>query len=153
MDQKENRILVAVDLSENSLKAVDYVGRLMSCHETVAITLLHVIREPSPDTMPDETERRLFVEKAEHDSLSLMEQAGRRLTAWGIPESQIRIRIQVCGKLTGVAQLILQEQSKGCFGTVVVGKRGMTKREEFLFGSTSSSVMREARECAVWIIP
>lgn len=153
MEKKLNKILIAVDHSENSLKAVDYVGRLMSCHETVEITLLHVIREPSPDTMPDEAERRGFIERARTESLELMEQAGKRLTEYSIPESQIRIMVQVCGKLVSVAQLILMERMKGNFGTVVVGKRGVSKREEFLFGSTSSSVMREARECAVWIIP
>lgn len=153
MKNRERRILIAVDLSENSLKAVDYVGRLLSCHEEAEITLMHVIRAPSPDTMPDEAERLGVVRKAEEESLALMEDAGGRLTACGIPEHRIHIRIQTCDRLVSVAQLILEERQKGDFGTVVVGKRGVSKREEFLFGSTSSSVMREARDCAVWIIP
>ena len=53
----ENRVLIAIDLSENSLKAVDYVGRVLSCHQDTRITLLNVIKEPSSDLVPDAGER------------------------------------------------------------------------------------------------
>ena len=50
----ENKVLIAVDLSENSLKAVEYVGGMLRCHDTAEITLLTVIKEPSPDIVPEE---------------------------------------------------------------------------------------------------
>jgi nucleotide-binding universal stress UspA family protein len=34
----------------------------------------------------------------------------------------------------------------------VVGRRGVSKRQEFLFGSVSSKVVRDAKNCAVWVI-
>ena len=116
-----NKVLIAVDLSENSLKAVDYVGRMLRCHELAEITLL-------------------------------MEQAGSRLTALGIPEKHIRIKIQVCRKPMSISDLILREQQEGGHGTLVVGRRGVSKKEEFLFGSVSSRVVRDAKHCAVWVI-
>jgi hypothetical protein len=36
--------------------------------------------------------------------------------------------------------------------TVVVGRRGITRKEEFLFGSTSSKILREAKDCSIWVI-
>ncbi|HMK49992.1 MAG TPA: universal stress protein [Thermodesulfovibrionales bacterium] len=36
--------------------------------------------------------------------------------------------------------------------TVVVGGRGITRKEEFLFGSTSSKILHEAKDCSVWVI-
>lgn len=147
-----DKILIAIDLSENSLKAVDYVGRMTSCHPTVDITLLHVIKEPSPDIMPDEIERRSHVERLRSEVLGLMEAAAGRLVSNGIPEKQIHVKIQVCGKSVRVSELVLHEQKEGGYGTVVVSRRGLSKKEEFLFGSVSSSVMREARRCTVWVV-
>ncbi|MDY0041001.1 MAG: universal stress protein [Desulforhabdus sp.] len=146
------KILIAVDLSENSLKAVDYVAKMMECHSEVDITLLHVIREPSPDVMPDEQERRNHVEKNRAESLGLMEKAGARLTAHDIPEKNIQLKIQICSKPVTVAELILHERRSGKYGTIVVGRRGMSKKEEFLFGSISNKVVREARDCTVWVV-
>ncbi len=147
-----NKVLIAVDLSENSLKAVDYVGRMLRCHDRVEITLLTVIKEPSADIVPDEAERAARIEEARRETLALMEQAGGRLTALGIPENRIRIKLQVCRKPMSVSDLILHEQKEGGYGTLVVGRRGVSKKEEFLFGSVSSRVVRDAKHCAVWVI-
>lgn len=148
----EDKVLIAIDLSENSLKAVDYVGRMLRCHVTADITLLTVIKEPSPDIIPDEGERRTQVEEARRGTLDLMEKAGFRLTGSGIPENHIHLKIQVCQKPMSISDLILHEQQNGGYGTLVVGRRGVSKREEFLFGSVSSKVVRDAKHCAVWVI-
>lgn len=148
----ENKVLIAVDLSENSLKAVDYVGGMLRCHETAEITLLTVIKEPSPDIVPDDGERGRMVEEARKETLALMEKAGSSLAALGIPEKHVRLKIQVCQKPMSVSDLILHEQQNGGYGTLVVGRRGVSKREEFLFGSVSSKVVRDAKHCAVWVI-
>jgi nucleotide-binding universal stress UspA family protein len=148
----ENKVLIAVDLSENSLKAVDYVGGMLRCHGTAEITLLTVIKEPSPDIVPDDRERSHMVEETRKETLALMEKAGSRLTALGIPEERIRLKIHVCQKPMSVSDLILQEQQNGRYGTLVVGRRGVSKRQEFLFGSVSSKVVRDAKNCAVWVI-
>ena len=36
--------------------------------------------------------------------------------------------------------------------TVVVGRHHKSKTEEFLFGSTSSKLIHEAKNCAVWVV-
>jgi len=148
----ETKLLVAIDLSENSLKAVDYVGNMLSCHGTVQITLLTVIKEPSPDTMPDEEQRKSQVEAWRSKTLALMERAAERLKATGVSEKHIRLKIQICTRPVSVAELILREQQNEGYGTIVVGRRGVTKREEFLFGSVSSTIVREARHCTVWVV-
>ncbi len=150
----ERKVLIAVDLSENSLKAVDYVGKVIgACHTSVEIALLHVIKEPSPDIIPDEETRREKIEQLRAEGSRLMDEVEKQLTSVGISESCIKINIAICSPTVSYSELILQEQKKGGYGTVVMGRRGLSKREEFLFGSVSSGVMREARECAVWIVP
>ncbi len=147
-----NKILIAIDLSENSLKAVDYVARMMQCHAAVDVTLLNVIKEPSTDIMPDERERMDYVEQKRSETLGLMEQAARKLTEHEIPEKNVHLKIQICSKPVSVAELILKECEAGSYGTIVVGRRGMSKKEEFLFGSVSNKIVREARDCTVWVV-
>jgi nucleotide-binding universal stress UspA family protein len=148
----ETKILIAIDHSENALKAVDYVGKLMRCHADADISLLHVINEPSSDLMPDEAERERHVRKMRADALKFMEEVAQRLVAVGVPEKRIHLKIQACKKALSIAELILHEQKAGTYGTVVIGRRGMSKREEFLFGSVSNKVVREARGCSVWVV-
>jgi nucleotide-binding universal stress UspA family protein len=147
-----DRILVAIDLSKDSLKAVDYVADIMSCHSRADITLVTVIREVSEDLVPNREERRRAVEAARQQTLRLMDEASNRLTGRGIPEQQIHLKIQVCDSPARVAELILLEQQEGGYGTVVIGRRGITKREEFLFGSVSNKIVHEARNCTVWVV-
>jgi nucleotide-binding universal stress UspA family protein len=148
----ETKLLIAIDRSDNALKAVDYVGSVLSCHPEVDISLLHVINEPSPDLMPDFQERRRAVAQTKEETLRLMESIGQRLTACGIPEKRIHLKIQTCQKVTSVAELILHELQAGGYDTVVIGRRGVSKREEFLFGSVSNRIVREAKNCAVWVV-
>lgn len=147
-----NKVLVAVDLSEDSLKAIDYLGGMLSCLDAAQVTLLHVIKEPSPDIIPDEKERIAQIENARSEVLSLMEKAGQRLALRGFPEALIKIKVQLCRKPVSVADLILHEQSEGAYGTIVIGRRGLSKKEQFLFGSVSTKVAREAKNCAIWIV-
>ncbi len=148
----EKKILVGIDLSENSLKAVDYVGRMMSSDPKVQITLLNVIRQPSPDVMPDEKERTGHVERLYAETASLMEEAGKRLSSQGIPQANIHLKILECDRFVSVSELILQEQKREGYETVVIGRRGMTKRQEFLFGSVSKKIVTDARDCVVWVV-
>jgi nucleotide-binding universal stress UspA family protein len=150
--EEGKKILIAVDLSKSSLDAVDYVGQMVCCHPSVEVTLLHIIRAPSPDVEPDPEERRIQIEREKTEVLKMMETAGKRLTAVGVPEERICIQIRVCSAPVRVADLILAEQQGGAYQTIVVGRRGLSRKEEFLFGSVSSFVVRNARECAVWVI-
>lgn len=148
----EQKALIAIDLSENSLKAVEYVGEMMACHPDIEMVLLNVVREPSADIMPDEVERKAYVAKMKTDTLRHMEAAAQLLTSRGISEKRIHIKILACGKPVSIADLILQEQAEGKYGTVVIGRRGVSKKQEFLFGSVSKKVVTEAKGCAVWVV-
>jgi len=148
----EKKILIAIDHSENALKAVDYVGKLLSCDPEADISLLHVISEPSPDVMPEASERERYVNQLRADTLKFMEEVGRRLTSRGIPEKSIHLKIQSCQKPLSVAELVLHEQQAHQYGTIVIGRRGMSKREEFIVGSVSNKIVREAKNCTVWVV-
>ena len=51
----------------------------------------------------------------------------------------------------GIADAILEEQDK-LRSHLVVGRRGISHKEEFIFGSTSNKTLHHARKCAVLIV-
>ncbi len=51
-----------------------------------------------------------------------------------------------------ISQTILETQTVGKYGTIIVAKRGVSKAEEFLFGSISSSLIHKSKDCAVWVV-
>ena len=64
-----------------------------------------------------------------------------------------RSRMQACVSHGGSrAGTIVDEARRGGFGTIVVGRRGLTKVEEFFMGRVSNKVLQMAREMAVWIV-
>jgi nucleotide-binding universal stress UspA family protein len=46
----------------------------------------------------------------------------------------------------------LAELETAGYGTIVVGRQGLSRKEEFLFGSVSSKIVSHARNCAVWVV-
>ncbi len=53
---------------------------------------------------------------------------------------------------TVVAECILAERDNTEYSTLVVGRRGLTHKEEFLFGSISGKIVRTAKNCTVWVV-
>jgi len=51
-----------------------------------------------------------------------------------------------------LAECILAERDQLEYGTLVVGRKGLSPSEEFLFGSTSGKIVRIARNCTVWVV-
>jgi nucleotide-binding universal stress UspA family protein len=36
--------------------------------------------------------------------------------------------------------------------TIVLGRQGLLRSEEFLFGSVASKIVSHARDCTVWVV-
>lgn len=132
---KWEKILVAVDDSENSLKAVEYAAHMIG--EGKRITLFSVVSEYGADS-----EERKMQE--------LLAQAKEILTNAGVSESHIEIK--TAGKRQSVGEDILQEAKEGLYGSIIMGRRGVSRVHKLLFGSVSNYVVHHAKGCAVWVI-
>lgn len=149
MDPK--RVLIAVDTSENSMRAVEYVGSMICGSCAVSIELLHIVRAPQRDIYPDERAFQEQLELQEEASHRFLDRAKACLEEQGFPAETVTER-QMCITAASVAQEILRIQKEGGFGTLVVGRRGVSKAEEFLFGSVSSKIVHYAKDCCVWVV-
>lgn len=145
-------ILISVDSSENAMRAVDYAGTILAKAQGVRVTLLYIERAPNRDKYEDEA-AWLNQCRLEHEHVfDFLKSARGRLVAAGIPDSAVFERTVLCSAEPSIAQTILDVQQEGGFGTLVVGRRGLTKSEEFLFGSVSSKLVHNAKNCAVWVV-
>ncbi|MDQ7787977.1 MAG: universal stress protein [Thermodesulfovibrionales bacterium] len=148
--QKRN-ILIAVDESENAARAVSYVRDLLSGLPGFRINLVTIIPEPSEDYFQSESERTEWMKEKKSSARSILEGFRRLLIDAGFKEGDIRVEVAI-KTCPSIAECILAEQENLACGAVVIGRRGISKKEEFIFGSTSSKILHTAKDCAVWVI-
>lgn len=145
-------ILIAVDASANARRAVDYATTMFAEANGVRVTLLYVERAPGRDRF-DTEDAWLSQCRLEHDrAFDFLKDARAALLAAGLPKEAVLERTVLCSAEPSIAQTILDVQQEGGYGTLVVGRRGLTKGEEFLFGSVSSKLVHNARNCAVLVV-
>lgn len=162
MDPK--KILIAVDASDNAARAVTYVAELLGDSADFQITVLYIERPPNRDLYPDEAS---WIEAGQAQELRIrtfLQQAKSNLTGHGIPpdavtisyvphcQSPVNPAAQQCSIGTSIARDILRVQQQGDFGTLVIGRRGVSRAEEFLFGSVTTKVTHLAKDCTVWVV-
>lgn len=133
------KILVAIDASERAKRVIDYVGAMVdSSHWEV--TLFHVIRDID----------RKKLHKTEKLMAAIFKEATIHLEKAGFNRNQINTRVVT--KAPSRASAIVVEALNGGYGTIVVGRRGLSNVEEFYMGRVSNKIIQMAREMAVWIV-
>lgn len=145
------KILVAVDGSETSERAVRYVSKIAPLIENVQVCLLHVYPEPPPDYYTKGGRLDAYRRKRDKVAKMMLKEAAIVLKGAGLPSSSITSRYSMAEGKT-ISQVVLETQAEGGFGTVVAGKRGVSKAEEFLFGSISNALARHSKHFTSWIV-
>ena len=145
------KILLALDASEGSMRAVDYVGTMMG-GSNCSVTLLHVTRDvhflQQIDMIPSEHDA--LTKEIAKDIMPVFDEAENRLINAGLIPSQVTTSL-----ITGIssrAGAIIEEARQGGYGTIAIGRRGMSKVEEFFMGRVSNKVIHLAKETAVWVV-
>lgn len=145
------KILVAVNDGETSMKAVRYVGEMLG-RTDFKICLLHVAPEPPPYYYLEGKTLDDYLKGKEALAAAIFEQARQELATFGIAGEMVASQMQIAEPAETISQSIVRVRQEGGFGTVVVGKRGVSKTEEFLFGSISNAIAQKCSGFAVWIV-
>lgn len=148
MDPKS--ILLAVDGHPSSLRAVDYVGRLASGCPGFRVAIMHVIEDPPEDYFETDAEKQKHLEGETAKARDLLDQSRTRLISLGLDSTQISFKSPV-KSCSSMASCILEEAEER-FGTLVVGRRGISREEEFAFGSVSKKLVDFAKKCTICIV-
>jgi nucleotide-binding universal stress UspA family protein len=145
------KILIAVDESLNSSRAVDYVARILGSYRDVSCELLHVMQEPEEDFFLTREDRDKWFDGQRAKMEGILEESRERLIRAGFAANRVRTRLSVrrCPTVSGC---ILDETADEGFDALVLGRKGVSAKEEFLFGSVSSGIIRHAKRMAVWVV-
>ncbi len=148
-------VLLAIDGSPGSLRALDHVAFMFGGECKGRIQMLHVqprlqdycAIDPGEAALPD---AEAIIMDADRRCLdNFYGQARAILARCGIEEARFAMKTVSGGLLT--AKAILDEVRAGGYGAVVMGKSGGSQSR--LFGSVSARVLQKARNLAVWIVP
>ena len=152
------KILVAVDDSENALRAVEFVSNSFSRDNKV--TLFNVIQDTStlcemnsPELTPYFTSQQsafcLLEDKKKELVGQALEKAKMMLIEAGFDEKNITTKAEL--KKKGIARDTVQEAQDG-YNVVVMGKRGVSGIKDFLLGSISQKVFNLAKDVSVLFV-
>lgn len=139
------KILLAMDTSEEAMKALDFAGNMVDITDC-EVTLLHVIRGLESWTADASEE----LQEAERAAKILLEDAIGRLEKAGLNRDRISTKIR-SGAASRAGAIVEEARNGGC-GTIVVGRRGLSRVEEFFMGRVSKKVLQLAKWTAVWVV-
>lgn len=145
------KILVAVDENPTTEKALNYVGELLGAAIDIEITLLHVYPDPPPNFFQEGHSLTEYTNEKEAAARKVFAKSSQLLLKYGLGRDNIA---SICRMTSGetISQTVIRIQKEGKYGTVVLGKRGVSKAEEFLFGSISNTVVRSSKDFTVWVV-
>ena len=158
---RPGKILIAMDKSEGAMQAVQHVGKMVGDTGS-EILLLHVIRGFQ---IPSATYRNYeasvneegWLEKANKDleeEKGVMEiifaDAKKHLVEAGLSPDKVKGRI--ISDVDSRAATIVEEARQGGYDTIVVGRRGLSRIEEFFIGRVGHKVLQMSKEQAVWVV-
>jgi len=148
------KVLVCVDRSENALRAVDHAGFMLSGTDT-PVTVFHTMRNLRryvPKEVLEEAPelQELWKKKAGQDIAPFMEKARDMLLKAGLTEAQVSSKV-VDGSRSP-ADDILKEARENGYGTIVLGRRGISGVKGFLFGSVTKKILNQATGLTIWLV-
>ncbi|MFZ5997454.1 MAG: universal stress protein [Nitrospirota bacterium] len=148
---KDKHIMIAVDESENAKAALLFVAGFIGGFHGFSATILNVIAVPDRDMFASDGEREKWIEDRRESMSAMLERYRDILIQSGFPKTKVRTEL-VISDGRPVSSVILEKQKEVCSCALVVGRRGISKSEEFLFGSVSNALVHNASNCSVWVI-
>ena len=151
------RILIAMDDSENAFRSAELVAKSFSTDNTVV--LFNVLLDTaalcnmeSPELIPlfksQQTSFCALEDKKRELVTAALKRAKELLVSAGFSEKNVTIKVEIKNK--GVARDILAEAEKG-YDMIVMGRRGISGLKEFFLGSISQKVFTGAKDISVLI--
>jgi nucleotide-binding universal stress UspA family protein len=147
----DRHVLIAVDDSKNAERAVLYAADFLGGVPGFRATMITVIPKPPEDYFSNDEERQAWLTDHTSEAEKMLDRYREVLIQSGFSDNKVDMIVDV-RDCPSIADCIIDMQQRLECCTVIVGRRGISKKEEFLFGSTSSKVVHSGKNCAVWVI-
>jgi nucleotide-binding universal stress UspA family protein len=152
------KVLVAIDDSENAVRAVEFIANSFTTDNKV--TLFNVIPDTaalcemnSPELTPyfksQQSSFCLLEEKKKELVNQAVQKAKNILMDAGFDENNITVKSGF--KKSGVARDIVKEAESG-YNVIVLGRRGLSGIKDFILGSISQKVFNLAKDISVLVV-
>lgn len=148
---KDKHIMIAVDESENARAALLFVAGFIGGLRGFRVTVISVLAIPDRDLFESGGEREKWIADKKESLLIVLERYRQVLIQSGFPRTKVRTEL-IVGDGRPVSSVILEKQKEVRSCALVVGRRGISKSEEFLYGSVSNALVHSANNCSVWVI-
>ena len=154
-DVRLTPVLIALDTSENAIRAVDHAAFMLAgtdCEITLFYSKRNLFRFFSISeefaSMPELEET--WQAAAGQEIVPTMQKAKQMLIKAGIEEIKISVRI-VDGSHNAASDILAAANRFGC-GTIVMGRRGVTGVKEYSMGSVCRKVLQNSKAMALWLV-
>lgn len=152
------KIIIAMDSSEGARRSIEYVGEVFSgthpdlllLHVTGGVKLTLSGQENATQGADWLKQVKKEFKRAEKLMATVFEDAVGSLVQRGADVSRIRTKI-VPGVYSCAVAIIGEALEQGS-GTIVMGRRGLSRVEDFSMGRVSNKVVQLARDMAVWVV-
>jgi nucleotide-binding universal stress UspA family protein len=148
---QDRHILIAVDESENSKRALLYAADFLGGVPGFRATVVKIVPEPAEDYFQSTEEHDSWISEEKKKAEEMLSTYSDILVQSGFRREKVDCLVEV-RQCPSVAQCIIEVQKRLKSCTVVVGRRVVSRKEEFLFGSTSSRLLHAKKSCAVWVV-
>ncbi|MBF0227070.1 MAG: universal stress protein [Desulfobacterales bacterium] len=145
-EPSHDKFLIAMDGSKGSLKGLTCIASMISPINK-DISLCHIIR---PLNLPNSKNEEEWIEDKRNKIEPIFEAAKDTLVNSGFAIEKIESLI-LSDKSSRAGGLIEEAKSNN-FGSIVLGRRGLTIVEDFHMGRVSTKILSLARKMAVWIV-
>ncbi|MFO7560449.1 MAG: universal stress protein [Desulfobacterales bacterium] len=141
-----NKILVAFDGSREVRRGVKHLSYLIDASDC-KMSLCHVLRSQSIFQQGDEIQ---WQESERKRMEPLITESKKCLIDAGFPFNQVCCEVirNKISRASGIIEKAMEEN----FGTIVIGRRGLTIIKEFFLGRVGEKIFQLAGNLTVWIV-
>jgi nucleotide-binding universal stress UspA family protein len=138
-----SKVLVPVDGSENSFRALDHALFIAKSTGT-QITAMHVIEHPP--TIHVESQKLLndLLSNYRKESTKILDKCKEAAEKSGVNLDTVIAEGNAASNIAGYAE-------QGGFDLIVIGSRGLGRFKEIVLGSTSKQVLHDTK-CSVMVV-
>jgi nucleotide-binding universal stress UspA family protein len=158
-------ILVAVDDSDQSARALHYVGSLLRDTQDVAVTLFHVLNPMPRELMehggsenPDvedylgaqlRKDQEDWVRREGAVEYPILLKALEHLGQTGFPIDRVTLKF---GHERDIVDTIVDEARSGGYGTIVVTRHGTSSAKRLFGNGITDRLLRDVSGVALWVL-
>jgi nucleotide-binding universal stress UspA family protein len=163
-----NKILIAVDDSEASSRAVAYVATLIGGKKGFSVRLFHVLTPLSPELLEfvgsenTDVEERMeaeeraaqarWIKAAEKAAQPVFTQAESILRKAGVPLEAVETQFSTSVSNQDMVADILEEARASQCGTIVVGRESFSKLKELFRHHVGDELLRKGQGFTIWVV-